>query len=161
MSRAFDRTLKSVKQQLLPKREPMPDFTGWNPADVVMWHLNNGESLEEMVKADRPRWEKELKKMEAKRERERRAAEGDARMEATIASSKPTPDPKPEPQAAEPQPPEPGMPKPEPQWWEERAHWRQRGPRDYEWEKPTPGRCLVEYDVLKRDNGYDPFRRNG
>ena len=56
-----------------------------------------------------------------------------------------------------PKPPPPDQPKPEPQWWEERARWRQRGPGDHDWNRPQPGRCLVDYDVLRVDNGYDPF----
>ena len=59
MSRAFDRKLKSVKQQLLPRREPPPDFTGWNPADVVQWTLENTDlTLQDMVRADKAAWEK-------------------------------------------------------------------------------------------------------
>lgn len=157
MSRSFDRTLKSVKRQLLPRREPPPDFTGWNPADVVHWKLENtDETLQDMVRADKVAWEKQLKKREAKRERERRAEEGDARMERYMASFEANPKPK-----AEPQAPEPDQPKPEPQWWEERAHWRLRGRNDYDdWNRPKPGMCLVEYDVLQVDNGYDPLRRD-
>ena len=140
MSRSFDRTLKSVKQQLLPKRKPMPDFTGWNPADVVMWKLENtDETLQDMLRAHKAAWEKKLRKLEAKRERERRAAEGDVRMEAVTASSETKPVPKVEPEA-----PQPDQPKPEPQWWEERARWRQRGPGDDDWNRPQPGRCLVD-----------------
>jgi hypothetical protein len=153
MSRSFDRTLRNVKRQLLPRREPPPDFTGWNPADVVQWLLENtDETLQDMVRAGTAAWEKQLKKLEAKRERERRAAEGDARTEAVMASSETKPAPK-----AEPEAPQPDQPKPEPQWWEEKARWRQRGPDDYDWNRPKPGMCLVEYDVLQVDNGYDPF----
>jgi hypothetical protein len=153
MSRSFDRTLKSVKRQLLPERKAPPDFTGWNPADVVQWNLENtDQTLQDMVRADKAAWEKQLKKMEAKRERERRAAEGDARKEAVVASSETKPAPQ-----AEPEAPPPDQPKPEPQWWEERARWRQRGPGDHDWNRPQPGRCLVDYDVLRVDNGYDPF----
>jgi hypothetical protein len=154
MSRAFDRTLKSVKQQLLPKREPPPDFTGWKDTDVVMWRLNNGVTLQEMVREANVGWEKQRKRMEAKakRERERRADEGDARMAAYMAAMEPKPAPK-----AEPEAPEPGQPKPEPQWWEERARWRERGPEDYEWDerKPRPGMCLVEYDPMGWDDEED------
>jgi hypothetical protein len=145
MSRAFDRTLKSVKQQLLPRREPPPNFTGWKDTDVVMWRLENGETLQDLVREAQPAWEKHLKKMEAKRkrERDRRSDEGDARMEAMMASSEAKPAPKAELEARQ-----PGQSKPETQWWEERARWRQRGPEDYDWEKPRPGMCLVEYDPL-------------
>lgn len=161
MSRSFDRTLKNVKQQLMPKREPMPDFTGWNPADVVMWRLEHGETLRDMVREANPPEENEREEA-AERERACRADEDDATPEATMppVDSKPEPKPTPTPEPkAEPPTPEPDHPKPEPQWWEERAHWRERGPRDHYWEKPTYGRCLVEYDVLNRDNGYDPFGR--
>jgi hypothetical protein len=145
MSRSFDCTLKSVKRQLLPKREPMPDFTGWNPADIVMWRLEHSETLQDLVKEHEGWWKRQLKKMEAKRERDRLRDDGDARMEAMMASSETKPKPK-----AEPEAPQPGQPKPEPQWWEEKARWRQRGPHDYDWDerKPRPGMCLVEYDPL-------------
>ncbi len=162
MSRSFDRTLKGMKQQLLAKREPMPDFTGWNPADVVLWRLEHGETLQDLVREENPPADKQREEAEAERERACRADEEDPRTEAMTASVEPTPEPKPTPKPepkAEPPTPEPGMPKPEPQWWEERAHWRQREPRDLYWAKPTYGRCLVEYDVLNRDNGYDPFAR--
>jgi hypothetical protein len=158
MSRSFDRTLKNVKQQLLGERTP--DFTGWAPADILLWHAEHGHGLEVAVAAAMPSPEEREKQQAEYRalERERQATEADA----PIAPVETTLDATPESSAAEPQPPvpqppEPGMPKAEPQWWEERAHWRQRGPRDYEWEKPEYGRCLVEYDVLNWDNGYDPF----
>lgn len=151
MSRSFDRTLKGVKQQLMPKREPRPDFTGWKEADVVMWRLDNGETLQDLVRESKKEWEKELKKMEAKRarERDRLRDEADAKMEAMLASSESKPEAKSEPKA-----PQPGRPPPEPQWWEEKARWRQRGPEDYEWDdrKPRPGMCLVEYDPLEWDD---------
>ena len=150
MSRAFDRTLKSVKQQLLPKREPMPDFTGWKETDVVMWRLDHGETLQDLVREAQAKGEKELKKMEAKRARERKRDrlrdEGAAKMEAMMAPTETKTEPN-----AEPEAPTPGQPQPERQWWEEKARWRQRGPDDYEWDerKPKPGMCLVEYDPLE------------
>ena len=163
MSRSFERTLKSVKKQLLDKGKPEPDFTGAKPEDILLWHARNG-TFEEVVARAMPSEEEEQNKQAEYRalERERQATEAD-RPTASV-EAKPTPEPDAEPPAVEPPavepPPEPGMLKPEPQWWEERAHWRQRGPRDYEWEKPQLGRCLVEYDVLKLDNGYDPFGRD-
>jgi hypothetical protein len=149
MSPSFDRTLKSVKQQLMPKREPMPDFTGWKDTDIVMWRLDHGETLQDLVRETEKYWRKQLKKMEAKRERDRLRDESAARMDAMMASSETKPAPK-----AEPEAPQPGQPQPEPQWWEEKARWRQRGPEDYGWDesKPRPGMCLVEYDPLEWDN---------
>jgi hypothetical protein len=159
MSRTFDRQLKRTKQQLMPRREPEPDFTGWNPADVMLWKINNGgASYEELVRRAMPSREEQLRRREEQLEEEReRKFLARERMVAEImgfpeAGSEPKPEGQNEQQ--EPEQPEPEQPK---QWWEERAHWRRREPRDYYWEKAKPAMCLVEYDPLAWDNDYDPL----
>ena len=39
-------------------------------------------------------------------------------------------------------------PEPEPQWWEEKARWRRRGPEDYRWGNAKANTCIVDYEPL-------------
>jgi outer membrane biosynthesis protein TonB len=70
-------------------------------------------------------------------------------------ASTPQPAPAPAPPAAPPakrrprrRPKRVQAPKAEPQWWEERARWKQRGAEDYRWGDVKPNMCLVDYDPI-------------
>ena len=145
MSRSFDRNLKRAAEMIRRKREPEPDFTGWEDVDIVTWKLNNGATLQELVRKTTPSWERHLKLVAAKRERERRAYEA--------RPPKPEPEPEPKPASkAEPEAPAPSEPQPK-EWWEERARWNLRGPIDEDERRGRPMyECTHEYDPMTYDD---------
>ncbi len=96
----------------------------------------------------------------------------EARSVATAAARRPKPQPPACASQALPEAPTPGIgptnvppsptpakprrrrePKPKPQWWEERAHWRTRGPADDDEHRGRPlYECIHEYDPLTYDD---------
>src|SRR5207253_3528252 len=71
--------------------------------------------------------------------------------DASVRNSRlPPREPQPAPADSEPKR-EPGMPPPGPQWWEEKAKFRHRGPGDYDWadDKQAGYFCEVDYDPFK------------
>lgn len=49
------------------KREPRPDFTGWNSADAALRRYEHRESIQDMVRENSKRWQKQPKRMAAQR----------------------------------------------------------------------------------------------
>jgi len=72
----------------------------------------------------------------------------DSKAPAAMSAPPPATEPKPKPKQPRKRR-EPGQPKPEKQWWEERAQWRMRGPRDEDERRGRPlYRCIVDYDPI-------------
>jgi hypothetical protein len=121
-------------------RQAAPDFTGWTAQQVLLWAARNG-GFEAIVEEANEGYRPKMVTAE-EHEAELRAA-GKWREETPAA-------PQPAPVDAEPKR-EPGMPPPEPQWWEEKARFRHRGPEDYDWDddKQSGYFCEHEYDPLE------------
>jgi hypothetical protein len=135
---AYRRKLEDLARKLVPT--PVPDFTGWTADEVLMWAARNG-GFEAIVEEANDGYRPTMVTPEQR--------EAELRVEGKWHEETP----------AEPQPVvaeavtarEPGMPPPEPQWWEEKARFRHRGPEDYDWadDKQAGYFCEVDYDPFE------------
>ena len=126
------------------RRDPEPDFTGWTAQQVLLWAAQNGK-YEEIVAEASKGYRPQMVTPE-EREAELRAT---GRWPTASEVAEPAPD-RPPVAMAEPAPPsEPERPL---EYWEEKCHWRRRGPADYDWDDEEPGGyfCEYEYDPLER-----------
>ena len=135
---AYRRKLDGVARLLVPT--PAPDFTGWTAEQVLLWVARN-DGFEAVVEQANEGFRPKMVTPE-EHEAELRA-EGKWPIETP-------PEPQPAPVDAEPKR-EPGMPPPGPQWWEEKARFRHRGPEDYDWadDKQAGYFCEVDYDPFE------------
>jgi hypothetical protein len=136
---AYRCKLEGVARLLLPA--PVPDFSGWTEEQVLLWSARNG-GFEAVVEAANESYRPQMVTPE-QHEAELRAA-GKWREETPA-------EPEPEPATVDAESKrEPGMPPNEPQWWEEKARFRHRGPEDYDWngDKQAGYFCEVDYDPL-------------
>lgn len=136
--RSLERGVARVEKKRL---KPKPDKAGMTPHERLMWAAENGK-FEELV-AKNCRDNPPLKMITPEEREVALRAEG----------KWPQPESADEPQGTpiDAEPTSPPEPQPEPQWWEEKAHWRLRGPADH-YVDSKPNECIHEYDPLTYDD---------
>jgi len=173
-----------------PKYIPREQFTAWDARDAAILAERAAKAAAERL-AERPGTAAAQINARATREAADKAARAAEAAERLAEEAKLRPPPVENPDAPGPgaatieteakpkrQPPPPREPEPEPEpkpkeWWEERAHWRKRSPREEE--NARRGRplykCIYEYDPIdyfyaeqaeleeedEQEDDYDPF----
>lgn len=136
--RSLERGVERVEKK---RRKPKPDMTGRTRYERLLWAAKNGK-YEELVAKSRE-GQPPVKMITPE--------ENEAALRAAGKWPLPAPAVEPPAPAVAPEPASPPEPQPEPQWWEEKAHWRRRGPADY-YVDSTPNQCIHEYDPLTYDD---------
>jgi hypothetical protein len=135
-------------------REPAPDFTGWTAQQVLLWAAQNGKYEAIVAKAS-----KEYRPQMVTPEEREAELKATGRWPTAGEVAEPAPDGPPV-AAAEPEPPsDPERPL---EYWEEKCHWRRRGPADDDdWDDDEERGgyfCEYEYDPLER--GWEEIKQS-